>query len=768
MRLSTRLKGIGWALMLCLGLSLETEAAVIRSVQIVHLGPGPLKEESVRPLLSLREGMEFDRAAVIVDVRVLQKTGRFSQVDVRAKPEGEGILLVVALRSKPRLTELTIEGQSDFSTSRVKELLELKPGDLVDEDRLAAGALRIQGEYKKTYHSNARVAWDIQVDEDTGLARVQVRIKEGRKVRVRSIQISGRTGIPEKELQGVLQQKVYHPWNPWHWVTSHGRWDPDMAEGDAYLIRKTYLNRGYLDAVVEGPEIREEEGRLLLKFTVQEGCLYRIGQVSLTGNTVYESAVLERVQGLIAPAPASLSGMDGATSALQDYYGNRGYFRTLVRRSIDADAKRGLVNVHFQIIEGVLSRIRDIRIQGNTTTQDKVILRELVIAPGDTYDNSRVRTSERRLRNLGYFKKVTASPLDTPAPDEQDLVFDVEEGQAGMASAGVGFSTIESVSGFFEVSHGNMDLREWPPLGGGQKLRLRLQAGTQSNTVETEFIEPWLFDRPLSLGINLFRSEFRYYSDDYDQRNTGMRLSLTRSLSTFWRGSLEYGLQNIEIFDVSDTASLQIQEEEGARIKSSLTPVLTYDTRRMDYRGALPTGGNLTRMSVGFAGGPLGGDTDLYELNVQSSQFISLWWRHVLILRGRAGVVEPTGGATEVPLFDRLFLGGPTNVRGFEYRSIGPRDETDEPIGGQSLAFASSEYTLPLAPNVRGAVFYDAGMVWADAYGFDSQWNTDYGIGLRLDIPMMPIRLDYAWPLETDEFTQKGDGRFSFWIGNSF
>lgn len=743
-------------------------APAIGEVRIVNLGPGPLREESVRALLSLREGEPFDRAAVVADVRNLEESGRFERVDVRASPEGNRVILLVEVRSKPRLLELSVEGADAFSNSRILELLAIKPGDRVDDHVLAAGANRVQADYRKKYHPDARVTWEIQTDEETGLANVKVRIREGEKVRVRSIEIRGSEVVSEKQLAAELQQKVYKPWNPWHWVTSHGRYEPDAAEGDAYRIRKALLDRGYLDATVDGPALREGKGRLDLEFTATDGRLYRIGTVTIEGHTVYETGKLLQVASLREGDPASMSAIEGATAAIQEYYGNRGYFRTRVQRSIDADAKTGRVDIRFRVEEGVLSTIRDIRIQGNATTQDKVILREVLIAPGDRYDFSKVRASERRLRNLGYFDQVAALTLETPEPAEQDLVFDVEEGRSGMATAGVGFSSIESVSGYVEVSHGNVALGEWPPLGGGQKARIRLALGTESQQAEAEVIEPWFLDRPLSFGVNLFRSEYGYYSSEYDQRNTGVRLSLTRALSPFWRGTLEYGLQNIEIFDVSEEASEQIKKEEGARIKSSLTPMLTYDSRRMDYRGALPTGGNLTRLSVGYAGGPLGGETDLYELSAQTTQFVGLWGQSVLILRGRAGVVSPTGDAEEVPLFDRLFLGGPNSLRGFEFREVGPRDEEGEPLGGETLAFASAEYTFPIVPKIRGAVFYDSGMIWADAYGFDSDWNSCYGTGIRLDIPMMPIRLDYAWVLSGDEYTERGEGKFSFWIGHSF
>lgn len=746
----------------------DAAAARIREIRIVNLGPGPLREESVRPLLSLREGDPFDRAAAIADVRRLQASGRFSQADLQAETEGDEIVLILALRGKPLLARLGIEGSTALGNRRIAELLELSLGDPVDDDVLAAGARRIEDEYLKRYYPYARVTWILDADEENGRADVRLTIREGPRARVRSIRIEGSRQVRESEIRGVLRQNRFLPFNPWHWVTGRGRFDPDLAEADARSLRMAYWNRGYLDAAVEGPEIFVDGRAIQLVFSVREGALYRIGDVSLEGHSLFGEPELRRAHGLVAGAPASLSAIDEAAASIEEYYGNRGYFGTSVRRAIDADADTGRVDVRFQIREGRLGWIRDVAIQGNRITRDKVIRRELVVVPGERYDASRVRASERRLRNLGYFSQVMSSFSETPEPDRVDLYFDVEEGQMGMASAGVGFSSIESVSGFFEISHGNVALNDWPPFGGGQKLRLRGQVGTRSNTVETEFTEPWFLNRQLSLGVNLFRSEYRYLSADYNQRNTGGRVSLTRALAPFWRGSVEYGLQRIDIFDVSESASGVIREEEGERLKSSVTLSVTRDTRRQEFRGALPTGGQLVRLSAGYSGGPLGGDTDLYELNAQGTRYLTTWGRHVLVLRARAGVVEPTRSDGRVPLFDRFFLGGPTTVRGFRFRHVGPRDENATPIGGASLAFASAEYSVPLVPHIRGAVFYDAGMVWPEAYSFDSRWNSSYGAGVRLDIPMLPIRLDYAWPLETDEFTERKKGRFSFWIGHGF
>jgi outer membrane protein insertion porin family len=191
-----------------------------------------------------------------------------------------------------------------------------------------------------------------------------------------------------------------------------------------------------------------------------------------------------------------------------------------------------------------------------------------------------------------------------------------------------------------------------------------------------------------------------------------------------------------------------------------------HDTRDNVF---VPTRGNRSTASSTVAGGPFGGNTDLYQLQLRTSQYIPLWFDHVFNLRGWASVVEEYGDSDRVPIFDRLFLGGARTIRAFKYRDVGPKDETGEPIGGKSAIYGTAEYSIPVAEKLRLAVFYDTGMVYADAYEFDlGNLNSGVGTGVRLDFPGFPIQLDYSWPLEADEFNDRPSGRFSFWIGYTY
>jgi outer membrane protein insertion porin family len=354
---------------------------------------------------------------------------------------------------------------------------------------------------------------------------------------------------------------------------------------------------------------------------------------------------------------------------------------------------------------------------------------------------------------------------------------------------GAGFSSLDQLTGFFELSQGNYDLFKPPYFlgtGGGQKLRLRLAVGTRRRDFQLTFIEPWFLGRKLALATDLFYRELFYYSDLYDIVQGGARITLTRSLwSDFWRGTVGYAVENIGVVNMPnvqivpgpdgqpvevDSVPPEIRAEEGYSLASKVLASLTYDTRNSVL---LPNRGQQTTLRGEIAGGPLGGDTDFYKLELESAHYFrGLLPGHVLELLGRIGVVDNHGFDTRVRLFDRFFLGGLYTLRGYKFRSVGPYDATgDEPIGGRTFWFASAEYSIPIIERLRLAAFYDIGNVYPDAYSFETAgpdygtYTDNWGLGIRLNIPGMgPLRLDYAIPLRHDRFVSD-DGRFQFSVG---
>lgn len=761
------------------------DAATVRGVRVERRGGGHIEAEAVLAYTSLKAGDELSRGALARDVRALEKSGRFSYVAADVEQAADGVVVVYTISSKPRIRTIRVEGADELGNRKVRELLELGPGDLVDDATVALKAQKVREQYEKKYYPYAKVTWTIDEQPADGTADLQVRVEEGRRAFVKRVVFPDEIPDPGR-LTRVM--RALFPWafdwpaftghdlrramkqrqsNFWSWITAAGTYKPEDLDGDPELVRRVLLDRGFLDARVGEPEVRNlSPKRLEVVLPVEPGPQYRLGKIDLAGVKLFAVKDVERAITNRAQDVASLAAIERTQGALKDYYGGRGYISSDVRYELAPQGTAPVVDVHYAVTEGTLAHIRDINIRGNTRTKDKVIRRELTVYPGEIYNEVKVRNSERRLRNLGYFSFVNAVPEETPDPERYDLALDVEEQKTGQFLVGAGFSSVDDLIGFAELSQGNFDLFGWPPTGGGQKLKLRGTVGTKRRDVELSFVEPWFLDRKLSLGVDLFQRDRRFLSDEYDQRNTGMNLSLGKPLTAFTRVNFIYGLEDIRVFNVDTNASDLIKQEEGSQLKSSFTIELVRDSRDSSF---VATRGMRTSLAGTLAGGALGGDVEIYQIEAQVSKYWPLWFDHVLNLRGWTSVVEGYGDEDRVPLFDRLFLGGARTLRGFKYRKVGPKDENGEPVGGKTGWYATAEYTVPVVEKVRLATFYDLGMVYEDAFEWDAgDYNSDWGFGLRLDFPGFPLRLDYAWPLEADEFNDRSSGRFQFSIGYVF
>ena len=426
----------------------------------------------------------------------------------------------------------------------------------------------------------------------------------------------------------------------------------------------------------------------------------------------------------------------------------------------------GRIDVHYKIEEGDRSFLQRVNIVGNTRTKDKVIRREVLIAPGDVFNTVRVDTTKKRLENLGYFSKVETYPEDTDVAGRKDLTILVQVKRTGSLSFGAGFSTIDSLVGFIELTQGNFDLLNWPSFtGAGQKFRLRIQYGTQRKDFVLNLTEPYFLDRKLSLSGQLFFTEANYLSSVYDQRNYGFSIEARKPINAFMYASLGYRLQDVDIYNVSSSASAAIQSQKGSFVESEIFTSLVFDRRDNPL---LTRRGQRVSLSPYIAGGFLGGDTQIYGWDLEASQYFHFKWDTILLFNGEIATVSKWGSGTEVPIFNRLYLGGSNNLRGFDFRDVGPHDINGEPLGGNSMARATVEFTVPIIAKARAAIFYDTGFVNSDSWSFGfNDIASDIGLGVRLDLPIGPLRIDYGYPLQKDGATTHG-GKFNFNVGYQF
>jgi outer membrane protein insertion porin family len=765
----------------------QDSEVIVREIEVRFVGPETVNRAVVMANIQTSVGKPRSRDVIEQDVRNLINTGYFFDVRVLEEPVTDGVKVVFQVQGKATLKEVLLEGNKRYKEDRLRRESSQKAGDILDERKAHADARKMEELYQKGGYPDVKVTYEVSLDKDTGKAILKFKVAEGQRIYIKQIKFSGNKAFPAKRLLKLL--KTRRDW--WgSWLSSTGVLKEDDFKEDLGKLRDHYHSKGYIDMEIRGTHVERVGTKWMVVYIdIFEGTQYKVGSVRIEGNTLFPTADIEKRLKMTSGKTFTPGDMSADQKAIEDYYGTRGYLDTAARPMRVPNVETGRIDLTYTIREGELTYIEKIEIRGNTKTKDKVVRRELAVNPGEIYDTVRVERSVERVKNLGYFvpTKVEATPEPTDVPNRKNLVLSVEEQRTGSVTFGAGFSSIDSLIGFVEVTQGNFDLFNWPSFtGGGQKLRLRMQLGFKRQDYELSFTEPWFLDKKLSLGFDLFHHESSFLSSVFREQRTGGDLRLEKALSEFVRGSVQYSIQDINL-NVDKTASPELQSQNGTRLRSAIQGALVYDTRDSVF---LTMRGNRSEFTAELAG--LGGDVELYKLNAKTTFYFPLFGGQVLQLLGAAGSVEAfgatkgdgknvtetivSGGVTstvvrtvnDVPIFDRYFLGGANTLRGFTFRKVGPKDGDGEPIGGNAYYNATAEYTFPIIERVRGAVFFDVGEVESDAYTFSlGNLKSDAGIGVRLNLPIGPLRLDYGYPIMTDRQTGK-TGKIQFSVGYQF
>jgi outer membrane protein insertion porin family len=736
---------------------------IIRSIDVQYTGPGTVSKERILAQMRTKVGQPYSDQVVEQDIEALYKTGSILNVRIFAQPEGDGVKVIVAVQTRSIVREIEINGAERIKAKRLRKEIKVKLNQSVNEEQLEEARQKIIEIYQAKGFTDIDVKFRVDaIDEKRGTSRVVYTINEGVKGAVRRIGFEGNEHFSERVLRKQMKTKGKTLISLFD---KSGRLEETQLQQDLDSIREWYQNHGYIDVEIKDVRrARSENGPMIITIVIAEGPQYHVNKILISGEKVTTE---EKIRALLKMKEGSVyspKALHDDAKALADAYGSGGYVDLVVLPE-GTPAGPARVDVHYKIEEGNRSFVQRINIAGNTRTKDKVIRREVLVAPGDVFNTVRVDTTKKRLENLGYFAKVETYPEDTDIAGRKDLTILVQEKRTGSFSFGGGFSTIDKLVGFAELTQGNFDLMNWPGFtGAGQKFRLRIQYGTERKDFILALTEPYFLDRRLSLGGQLFFSEANYLSTEYDQRNYGFSVEARKPINAYIYATLGYRLQDVDIFNVSSGASDVIQQAKGSTLESEILTSLVYDRRDNPL---LTRRGQRVTLSPYLAGGFLGGDTQFYGIDIEGSQYFHLPWDTILLINGEVATVNTWGNGDIVPIFERLYLGGSNNLRGFPYREVGPQDHNGEPTGGQSMARLTVEYTFPIVEKARGAVFYDTGFNNSDPWSFGFNHTvSDIGIGVRLDLPIGPLRLDYGFPLQRDGYN--GGGHFNFNVGYQF
>lgn len=712
--------------------------------QIDVVGARKVEEATVRFKLKSRVGDPYSPEVVREDIKALYGLGYFEDIVVQADIFEGGLKLTFVLHEKPSIQSIRIVGNRKLAADKIKAKNDLVEGAIIPPGALSKNAEKIRLFYEEEGFYQAQVEGREDRISPQEVA-VTFNIVEGDKFDVGEIRIVGNRYLKEKDIKSRLQTSELYLF------FFGGTLKREELRRDLDRIRAYYLDNGFLDIAVEEPEIqldaRRKKLRILIR--VEEGPQYRIGDLSIKGNSLLSEA---EVRGLIksrAGGIFSREGLQGDVVAITDRYAERGYLFADAAPVIDVLRAESTVNVGLEITEGRQAFINRIEITGNVRTRDKVIRREVRLVEGDVFNSTLLQRSRRNLQNLGYFEDVKPD-TKRAAGDRVDVTVDVKEKPTGAFTIGGGFSSVDGPIAVASISQNNL-------FGLGKRAALTGQIGQRANRYNALYGDPHFLDTDFLLEVRGFDSQTRFRTNQgFNQSSRGVGLTVGHPLVEEIFGAATYTYQRVHIKDVEDSAPFlvkrQASESGGVSNTSSLSFALTRDTRDSFNE---PTRGLRARAAFEYAGGVLDADNNFTKYSLELSQYWPLWWKFVGHVRGNIAYGEAFGDTSTLPVQERFFLGGESSIRGFRNFTISPRETEggDGITGGNKAFFINNEILFPLYEpmRMRGLVFVDLGNVFNEQTNFAWSVKRSAGLGIRFTSPIGAIRLEYGFNLAPEK-----------------
>ncbi len=757
------------------------EAAVARS--IVVRGNERIEEETVLSYLTIRPGQSYGAGDVDESLKALFATGLFA--DVQITPQGSAV--VVSVSENPMINRVSFEGNKKLNDDALKTVVRSGERSMLTRAKVQSDVQNLLEAYRRSGRYGASVE-PKTIERANNRVDLVFEIDEGKKTGVERIAFIGNDSFSDGRLRDVIRTRETGLLG---WLRTTDTYDPDRLAADQELLRQYYYKKGYADfrIVASTAELDRESNVFYVTFTVEEGEKYQISDVEVVSSLAeVDPESLRSIVRTDAGDTFNSLRVEQTVEDLTVKVAENGYAFAQIRPRASRDYDAKTISLTYYIEEGPRAYVERINIIGNDRTREYVLRREFDLLEGDAFNRALLDKAERRLRNLGFFEKVSITTSQGSAADRVIVNVNVEEKATGEVSFGIGYSTTDGVIGDVSVSEKNF-------LGRGQFVKIGVGGGTDNQTYEFTFKEPFFLGRRIGFDFDAYRkvsdsNDYRDYDEDKIGGGIGFTLPLREEELTL---RLSYDIYQTEISDPDNLAfglatcgnntnlSPAICDSIGKRLTSAVGYQFAYNTLDSNLN---PSDGIYAKFGQEFAG--VGGDSFYLKTSAEARAY-----RELLPDFGLVGKVSIMGGHItglgdeRLRVSEQFMLGG-SLVRGFENQGIGPRDSTtDDAIGGQMFFAATVEGTFPFPAlpeefGLSGAVFADAGSLWGsddDLVGVvnnnggnvvsdDFSIRASVGAGIRWESPFGPLRADFAWPLmkedsdRTQVFRLSGGTRF--------
>ncbi len=692
------------------------------------------------------------KAKIAQNIKNIYKLGYFKDVQAEKVKLDTGVKIIFKVVERPSVRIIKFNGNRKFEEKELKEVVTTTTGSILNIFKINRDSLRIKALYKTKNYHNCKVDYDIK-ETKNNQADIVFKIIEGEKLKIKEISFEGNKYFDDDDL---LDEMETNEKGFFSFITSSGNLDRAKLQRDVIKIESLYKNNGFLDASVPEPEIKFGKKSILVHFEIKEGLQYKVKKVNIQGDLILSEKELFKKIKIDDMKFYSRKVLRNDIFTLSDIYTDKGYAQLEISPLVDRDNKEHNVELTIIIKKGRPVYFGRIIIKGNNRTRDKVIRRELKAIETELYSKKKIQKSLQNLKKLKYFKTIDVNPSPGTNEDTMDLNIDVVEKTTGKFTFGGGYSTKEKLFGMIELSEGNL-------FGKGQTIKFKTQLSSSSLLFSLKYIEPWLFDIPLSTGIELYNQDEEL--DHYDKKSKGGGVSFSYPVFEYTRIGISYSYED---FTISNVDKLYTTVENGHYLTASISPNISYDSRDRDF---CPRKGLFSILSVQYADKSLGGDISFTKSLLDVGLYIPVFWKFTWVIHGKSGYLDDrTNGHPDID-YERFYLGGINSIRGFKPNDIYASKINGKERGGEKFIQFNTEITFPLVEDqgVSGVLFYDQGDVFLKKQPLSLSNNyASFGLGIRWDSPMGPMRLEYGIIKNGRGIDEDGNSRFQFTIGARF
>jgi len=752
----------------------ETPAKYPNTIVEVRVeGNKHLSDSAVLARVKTRPQSPYDEAVVREDQQRLLKTRRFDKVLVEKLQTDKGIIVTFRVTERAVVKAVGFVGNKAINEKKLRGLLTFGEGDPIDMYQIASGARAVESRYRGDGYRQVKVDW--QKAAVTRDRIVAYRIVEGPQSYIQKVVFEGNRSFSSIRLGGVIKSRRRL------WPFRAGLLDLETVERDVVDLANFYRSEGYLDVEVAWKTTdTPDKQKVRLIFLIGEGPRYRVRGTSFTGAKVFSPDEMRKQLKLTAGSSYDGDTLQRDTKKIHELYGEIGYIDAQVsvkkRYADPGDAppswfrpapgeKPALVDLVYEIVESEQFRVGKIDIRGNDVTKMNVIRRQFRISPGQLYNTAAVDETRHRLMETGLFKDVAINDYGDE-PGVRHALVQVTEAETAMFLIGAGISSNAGVLGNVSLTERNFDLFNWGGRGrrafrgAGQIFSMSAEPGTEFMRFHVSWREPYLMDKPYSLGTKAYL--FTAGRETWDETRYGGVVSLGRRFKNRWYAELAARVEGVQVSDLDmPQAPQDVRDAEGNSLL--IGPKVTLVRDKTDSRW-LPSKGDRITLSYEQVVGDWSFGKAMADYHIYHTVHMDgMDRKHIL-----AGRLAGGGIVGDAPVFERFYGGGLGSLRGFDYRGVSPRQGPfNEVIGGDFMVFAGGEYTFPLVgKNLRGVVFLDTGTVESDFSV--STYRAAGGVGVRLHVPFfgpVPMSLDFGFPINKDGHDDTQLISFSFgWV----